>query len=169
MNIFEALNVEVPKPVSVSLLDETLTEQLLADMCADTSNVVRAVTITVRPSLHGVDPKVLNKMLNNIIKSHVCSTRGNLYTETCYEFTQAGVIHWHSLYVGRISNIARLLAALRRTFGFCMVKTPNQLIGWRNYMRKEKLCRPKIILTKKNDGAISRAPLPVGQNSKSFF
>lgn len=148
MDIYK--NIRTWDPVMVQVPDEKLLDfssenrsVVMHDLSADQSNVIKAVTITFRPEFHKLPPKVLHKIIRNIIKQHVCNSRSRLYTEVHFEFTKSLILHAHCTFIGRKSNISRLCATLRRSCGFLYVKTPTTLQGWIKYTKKEDIYPPK--------------------------
>lgn len=136
MNIIEMMNGKYEFPISrASLLDDALAERTAA--ASDDLNVIKAVTITLRPQLHKLDPRASHKMLRDIIQQHVCRARKKIFIEIHTEFTQACVIHWHGTFIGRSTTIAKLCSRLRRDLGFLYIKTPTNLTGWIEYTEKE--------------------------------
>lgn len=107
-----------------------------ADAMADGNNICRAITCTLKPIYHTVDPESIVGMYQKIIKTVIRQCKTPAYFEGVFEVTQQGVLHIHAYACLRKTNYARLMCRLRR-LGFCKVTTPQNLAGWVEYMYKE--------------------------------
>ncbi|AXQ66508.1 MAG: hypothetical protein [Cressdnaviricota sp.] len=124
---------------SPTLLDEGC---LPSDLAADQRNVIRAFTLTLRPSQHSTDPRRIRQEYRNLVKNFVSNSRHGLFIETHYEFTQAMVLHFHGYTIGRKSTVGTLFSRLRRWGGYTVVKTPHDLMKWIEYCSKEDVYPP---------------------------
>lgn len=104
---------------------------------SDPKNIIRAFTLTLNPKHHGTSPRHIRQEYRNVIKDFVCKTKKGIYIRTHYEFTQAMVLHMHGYICGRPTSVAHCFSALRRIFGFLLVKTPYDLMKWLEYCNKE--------------------------------
>ncbi len=120
---------------------------------ADTSNVVRAITLTLKPIHHGTDPVKVRDNVRRMIKQFVSNLKTTYYCTIHSEYFKSGIIHFHGFMVGRITSVGRILAQLRKEFGFMKVKEPWSLIKWIEYCNKENnhpmirvgtLAKPKL-------------------------
>ncbi len=143
MDIVKAMNghyLALPSKGMASILDEAMPARKSA--AADERNVLKAVTVTLRPSLHGVDPLSIRRMIRDISKAFVCKCRSSLFIEIHYEMTKALVCHMHLLLIGRKSTLSTIVANYRRSFGFLCVKNIHNASGWITYMGKEDVYPP---------------------------
>jgi len=105
-------------------------------LLSDTNNIVRAVTITLKPSQAKLPPKQIRKQFIDLVKQYICNTRTPIYAQFHYEYTAALVIHMHGIIISKKTSAAKLMSQIRRDFGFCCVKTPDNLQGWITYCNK---------------------------------
>ncbi len=123
-----------------TLLDGAMTAR--TDLLNDSKNIVRAVTITIKPSQAQQPPKVVRKQLIDLVKQFTCNTRSKIYVQLHAEYTQALTIHFHGIIISKTTVAASLMCKIRKDFGFCCVKTPDNLQGWITYCNKSNDHKP---------------------------
>ncbi len=128
------------------LLDEAMPARTRAAQLS--VNVLKAVTVTLRPSLHGIEPLFIRRMIRDISKAFICKVRNAFFCEIHYEFTKALVLHMHVLLIGRKTTVSRIVANYRQSFGFLCVKDIHSLQGWVKYMSKEDVYPPNYYFNK---------------------
>lgn len=120
------------------ILDQTTTNMTaLSHMCMDERNIIRAITITLNPRHHAILPDVMDRALRQKLRTYV-TMRARIAYRFHSEFHESGVIHWHGTIVGSSTSVAKILACLRRDFGFVLSKTPRRLNQWHQYCVKEQ-------------------------------
>ncbi len=119
-----------------TLLDEAMPGIEQAAL-ADSSNVVRAITLTIKPTHHGTDPVKVRDNVRRMIKQFVSNLKTTYYCTIHSEYTENCVIHFHGFMCGRISSLAKIISQLKKEFGFMRVKEPWSLIKWIAYCNKE--------------------------------
>lgn len=139
MSIFKSGLVEAGPVSSVSVLDETLdVDRITSVMAVDPRNQIRALTITLKPVYHSVNPRKMRKHIVDETKSFICKCKTPLFCELDWEFTSGLILHAHGYAIGRKTTLARL-SAMYRSFGYTCVKTPDNLRGWQEYCKKEQV------------------------------
>lgn len=128
-----------------SLLDESLPAvECLRKMTADPASVIRAVTVTFRPEFHKISPKVLNKIIRNIIKTHVTNAKSKIIVMSNFEFTKQYILHAHlTICCEKRTSLASLCRKFRSSCGYVLVKEPTRLTGWIDYCNKENVYPPR--------------------------
>lgn len=136
---------------SVALLDDTLARKSFhADLAADDTNLIRAVTITLRPGLHKLPPREIRKHIVDETKNFIRKRKTPIYCELHWEFTKNMVLHAHGSIVCRSKHIiANLIALYRRIAGFVCIKTPHHYKNWLDYCSKEEVYRTNYFYNKK--------------------
>jgi len=143
MDILTALNVQRHPKRHSSLLDEAMPRRLNCASCPDNAN--KAVTVTLRPSLHIIDPELIRYKIANLTKKIISSYKKKSYVEIHYEFTKTMVLHMHLTAIGPRSIIGRLIANYRRDFGHVLVKDMFNAIKWQEYCTKEDAYLPTYV------------------------
>lgn len=141
MNILDYFKLDQSNPGLLDLGFDEFKDP--ADMLAEEDTIVRAVTVTLHPKLHGINPKLMTKKFKNDIISLFHRARKDIYIEAHFELTKNFIWHSHlAIYAKSRYHIAKFLAFCRKSYGFCIVKEVKNLSKWLDYIDKENVFKP---------------------------
>ncbi len=123
-------------------------EEVSAKYLAHSRKKVSALTLTLKPIYHCVDPDVMSMRIYKSLKLFFGLMRKMRFcVKLWFEFTENGILHLHGFFCGSAYSTAKFLAYWRRTYGFVLRKTPKDLAGWLKYCGKDQKEMPFVPIT----------------------